>query len=106
MAGRENPGHLGAAGNWQEPGILRQGWRTCRRDVRKYSSLRHGDIVTAINGQKVANTTELRNRIAETSPGEDVKLQVFREGKVQDVGIKLGEQPEDLSVASNRRGRG
>jgi serine protease Do len=32
-------------------------------------------------------------------------MTVFRNGKTQDVTIKLGEQPEDLAVSRNRNGR-
>ncbi len=75
-------------------------------DTPASGKLKHGDVITGINGHKVLNTTELRNKIAETSPGQDVTLQVFRDGKNQEVSIKLGEQPEDLSMASGRKPRG
>jgi serine protease Do len=54
-----------------------------------------GDIITAMDGKKVANMTVLRNMIASTAPGTEISLTVFRDGKPVDVKIKLGEQPDD-----------
>ncbi len=64
--------------------------------------LQAGDIVTAIDGKKVDNVTQLRGQIAVTKPNTDVKLEVFRNGKTEDVTIKLGEQPDDVDLRTNR----
>ncbi len=61
--------------------------------------LQSGDIITALAGDAVKDSTELRNIIAATPPGTDLKITVFREGKSQDITLKLGEQPEDLTLA-------
>jgi serine protease Do len=67
--------------------------------------LEEGDVITAVNGKTVTTSAELRNQIAMTTPGSQVKLTVTRDGKEETVGIKLGEQPDDLnSVASGTRG--
>jgi serine protease Do len=67
--------------------------------------LQAGDVITAIDGKSVSNASQLRNQIAVTPPGTDVKLTVTRGGKDQDVIIKLGEQPADLSaIASGAHG--
>jgi serine protease Do len=65
-----------------------------------YNKLKAGDIVTAMNGKPVKNTQQLRNAIAATVPNTEVTLTVFREGKQQDVRIKVGDQPEDLLAAA------
>jgi serine protease Do len=59
------------------------------------------DVITAINGTPVANTTQLRNVIATQVPGSTVTLNVFRDGKNEDVAIKLGEQPENMLASQN-----
>jgi serine protease Do len=52
----------------------------------------------------VASVQELRNSIAAMPPGEQIKMNVFRNGKQQDVTIKLGEQPENvLAMRGNPR---
>lgn len=65
--------------------------------------LQEGDIVTSINGKKVDNSTQLRNIVAGLAPNEEATFAVVREGKQQDVKIKIGEQPEDLNAM---RGKG
>ncbi len=67
--------------------------------------LQKGDVVTALNGKAVKDVQELRNQIAQVAPNTEVTLSVFREGKVQDVKLKVGEQPDDLRVASGRGGK-
>jgi serine protease Do len=70
-------------------------------DTPASEKLQPGDIITAMDGTKVANMTVLRNMIASTAPGKEVTLSVFRDGKPTDVKITLGEQPDDQrSVAS------
>jgi len=59
--------------------------------------LKAGDIITALDGKDVDNVERLRNAIAATAPGTDVKLTVFRDGKAQEVTIKIGEQPEEVA---------
>jgi serine protease Do len=58
-----------------------------------------GDIITAIAGKSVKDSQELRNTVAATPPGTDLKMTVFRRGKTEDVTLKIGEQPEDLELA-------
>src|SRR5206468_964490 len=45
------------------------------------AGLRTGDVITAINGQPINDSNELRNRVASTAPGTDVTLTVIRNGK-------------------------
>jgi serine protease Do len=68
--------------------------------------LQKGDVVTALNGKPVKDVQELRNQIALVAPNTEVTLNVFRDGKAQDVKLKVGEQPEDLRMASGRSGKG
>jgi serine protease Do len=70
--------------------------------------LKHGDIITAMNGKPVKDVQELRNHIAEVAPNTEVTLSVFREGKTEDVKLKVGEQPDEMQLASGemRGGRG
>jgi serine protease Do len=61
--------------------------------------LKEGDIITSVNGKEVEDSVALRNAIAEIKPGQTANLKVFRDGKNQEVAIKLGEQPDNPSVA-------
>ena len=68
--------------------------------------LRAGDVVTAAGGKKVASVTELRNLVAMTDPGQELKLTVFRDGKEQEVAVNVAEQPDTVAMAGGRRGPG
>jgi serine protease Do len=65
------------------------------------AGVKRGDIITAMNGMPVDNSTTLRNEVAETEPGTDVKLTVLRKGEEKNLTVTLGERPENLSLAAN-----
>ncbi len=55
------------------------------------AGIKRGDIITAINGEKVEDGNVLRNKVAGTLPGTDIKLTVFRDGQEQEFVAKLDE---------------
>jgi len=67
-------------------------------DTPATGKLHKGDIVSAINGKSVRDGTELRNMVASIKPGTEASFNVFRNGKQQEIKIKIGEQPEDLAT--------
>ena len=75
-------------------------------DSPAHGKLRVGDIITKFNDKGVNNVSELRDNVARTEPGSDVKLGISRDGKTQDVTVKLGEQPESIASLGGRRGPG
>jgi serine protease Do len=50
-------------------------------------------VITAFNGETVADSNSLRNRVAGTAPGSTVTLRVLRGGEEKTVSVKLGELP-------------
>lgn len=54
------------------------------------AGLKTGDIILQMNGQAVNDPNVLRNKIAGTQPGTQVTLDVFRNGKEQQVQVQLG----------------
>ena len=75
-------------------------------DTPATGKLQEGDVITTINGEKVKDVQELRNRIAATAPNQEITLGVFRDKKMQDVKLKVGEQPAELRTASRGGGGG
>jgi serine protease Do len=61
------------------------------------AGLKRGDVITAINGEKIEDSNVLRNKVAGTLPGTDIKITVNREGKEQEFTAKLDEF--DLTAA-------
>jgi serine protease Do len=52
--------------------------------------VKQGDVITALNGEKVVDSNALRNRIAGTKPGSAVALELVRNGKTETVRATLG----------------
>jgi len=55
------------------------------------AGLKQGDVITALNGQAVADPNSFRNAIASTPPGSEITLTVKRGGGEQQVRATLGE---------------
>ncbi len=55
------------------------------------AGMRQGDVIKAFNGEPVPDGNSLRNRVARTAPGTEVKITVIRDGKEQELSAKLGE---------------
>ena len=68
------------------------------------AGLKEEDVVTAIDGEKVANAGSLTRIIALKRPDTAVTLSVVREGKPRDLKVKLGTRP-DLENLGDMRPR-
>jgi serine protease Do len=53
------------------------------------AGLKQGDVVVAVDGEKITDHNALRNRIASTKPGSKVALEVLRNGSTQTVHATL-----------------
>jgi serine protease Do len=62
------------------------------------AGLQRGDIVLQLNGTPVTGPDDLSLRISEMAPGSVAHLQVFRNGKTQDVNVTVGEFPENAQA--------
>ena len=61
--------------------------------------MQRGDIILEINGKQVSDSRELRMDISMMKPDSDVKLKVLRDGKNNDMTVKLGELPNSQEQA-------
>ncbi len=65
------------------------------------AGIQPGDIITAVDGQKVKDSGDLPRMIGERKPGEAVRVELLRQGKRQEKTVKLAElEPEPPAVAS------
>jgi S1-C subfamily serine protease len=70
------------------------------------AGIKPGDIITALNGEKVGNdTNSFRNRIASSQPGTEVTLTLLRGGKEQQIKVRLGEFNERAARGSSEEHR-
>jgi S1-C subfamily serine protease len=53
-----------------------------------------GDLIVAVDGQRVASPFDLNILLNRKRPGDTVTLTVYRGGKKMDIQVKLGERPE------------
>jgi Do/DeqQ family serine protease len=60
------------------------------------AGVKRGDIITSINGEKIDDSNVLRNKIAATTPGTEIRFTVSRDGKALDMTATLDEfKPRD-----------
>jgi Do/DeqQ family serine protease len=59
------------------------------------AGLKENDVIVALNGEPVDEMNQFRIRVSSTAPGSEVTLTILREGREQQVRLRLGEfQPE------------
>lgn len=71
---------------------IRGGDRVAQAGMRRFYV--GGDVLTAIDGQKIANRVDVDLMLNKKRPGEEVTITLFRGGKKMDVKVKLGERPQ------------
>jgi len=62
-----------------------------------------GDVVLAYNGHPIDSAADLPPLVGETQPGSEATVQISRDGKIQNVKVKVGELPRDQSAAQAMR---
>jgi Do/DeqQ family serine protease len=60
-------------------------------DPADQAGVKPGDIITEFQGQRIQDSSQLRNLASNTQPGTNVKFKVWRDGAERDLTIKLGE---------------
>ncbi|WP_236943607.1 Do family serine endopeptidase [Jeongeupia sp. USM3] len=58
------------------------------------AGMRPGDILLAIAGTPVKDSSDMLNQIAELKPDAEVKMDIYRAGKQQAVTVKIGRRPK------------
>ena len=53
-----------------------------------------GDVITAMQGKQISDVAELRNAIADTPVGQEVDLTILRNGKTEQLKVKIGNLEE------------
>ncbi len=68
------------------------------------AGLKSGDVITEVNGEPIVRSGALSSRIGLSSPGETVKLKVWRDRSPREMSVKLGRADDDAKTASARGG--
>jgi S1-C subfamily serine protease len=53
-----------------------------------------GDVIVAVDGEELVAENDLSRRISAYDPGDEVTLQIIRDGEKMDVDVTLGTRPE------------
>jgi S1-C subfamily serine protease len=53
-----------------------------------------GDIITAVDGKKVESMEELVEIISESKPGDELQMEILRDGDEETANVTLGKQPK------------
>jgi serine protease Do len=70
------------------------------------AGLQAGDVVTSINGKPIKTSSGLTREVAGSRPGDNLRLEVLRDGKRRFVDIRAGTRPSEKELAANDNGRG
>ncbi|MCK4420302.1 Do family serine endopeptidase [candidate division WOR-3 bacterium] len=68
------------------------------------AGLKDGDIIVKLDGKDIENVEQFRFLVASKKPGQKVKIVVWRNGKIKDLRVKLGERPDVTSVSAEKEG--
>ncbi|MEF2231724.1 MAG: Do family serine endopeptidase [Pseudodesulfovibrio sp.] len=63
------------------------------------AGVRQGDVILKVNGHVVRDNNDLLRRIADLAPGEKARLSLWRDGKVVNRTVTLGERDEKNMAA-------
>jgi serine protease Do len=75
------------------------------------AGIRQGDVIVAVDGEPVAYSSQLQQRIIQHRPGDEVTLTVYRDKRPMEVRVRLGEspinnvaaRPVEVATASDQR---
>ncbi|HWL80595.1 MAG TPA: trypsin-like peptidase domain-containing protein [Roseomonas sp.] len=98
--GRVERGWLGIAvqdiGDEAGPGMRNRGVQIQnveRNSPAARAGLRQGDVVTALNGERLETSRALIRGVAGTPPGQTIRLTLTREGRPREMAVQVGRRP-------------
>jgi serine protease Do len=59
------------------------------------AGIRQGDMIRAVNGERVVSSRGLIRTIAAVAPGKDVNLSIRRQGRELDISVTVGRRPAE-----------
>ena len=65
------------------------------------AGLERGDVVISFAGKDIPDTAALRNTVADTAIGKEVKVVVVRKGEKKDLTVEVGSQQKAIELLSS-----
>ncbi len=72
----------------------------------KEAGLEEGDVIVKFDGVKVKDVDEFRMLVADTPVGEDVPVEILRDGKRKNLTVSLARRPQDYAEEQSPRQEG
>jgi len=67
------------------------------------AGLKQGDVILSLDGSRLDDVADLRNRIAMIPPDTRITLEIIRNGRTKNIETVIGEQPENFSRSARRQ---
>jgi len=64
------------------------------------AGLQQGDVILTFNGQQIENSRDLTQRVGATEIGANARVEILRNGRRQNLTLRLGERPSEQQLAS------
>jgi serine protease Do len=61
------------------------------------AGIKRGDVIVEFNGKEVRDVSSLRNMVAQTKTGSEIKLRIFRAGKEFTIKVNILELPREVA---------
>ena len=75
-----------------------------RGSAAENAGIKRDDVIIAINGEAIEDTNMLRNKVAGTQPGTEIKVNILRDGKEQELVVKLDELTSEGAKPTEKEG--
>jgi serine protease Do len=66
----------------------------------EHAGLQPGDLILKMNGEAVDSASDLTRRVALAHAGENIQLEIRRDGRVREVDVRSGVRPMEASLTS------
>ena len=60
--------------------------------IRIHAGLQEGDVITAVNGEAITGSSDLKSKISSSEVGDILSLEVYRNGETIQINVTVGEQ--------------
>lgn len=69
-----------------------------------HGGLRTGDVIVGFAGKPIKKLRDLTFAVADTKPGSEAQVRVWRDGRFQDLTVKIGLMPSAAQLAKSQAG--
>jgi len=72
-------------------------------DPAEKAGIQKGDVITAVNGEKITTTRELSSKIANVPVGEKTRITIIRNGEERTLSVVVAKYPDKVAAVSREK---